>query len=92
MGRLDPKRAKADAAVAAIAARQHRVVTLTQLTEADLSQTQVRNRLRAGRLHRIHRGVYAVGHRGLSIEGRWMAAVLAGGPRAVLSHRSAAEH
>jgi very-short-patch-repair endonuclease len=41
-------------------------------------------------LHRIHRGVYAVGHRALSSEGRWIAAVLACGPGAVLSHRSAA--
>jgi very-short-patch-repair endonuclease len=45
---------------------------------------------RMGRLHRLHRGVYAVGHPGLSQEGRWMAAVLAAGPDAVLSHRSAA--
>ena len=42
------------------------------------------------RLHRIHRGVYAVGHRGLGEKGRWMAAVLACGPDAVLSHTSAA--
>ena len=47
--------------------------------------------MRAGRLHRVHRGVYAVGHPGLSSEGRWMAAVLACGDGAVLSHRSAAE-
>jgi very-short-patch-repair endonuclease len=51
----------------------------------------VDHRLATGRLHVVHRGVYAVGRRGLSIEGRWMAAVLAGGDRAVLSHRSAAE-
>src|SRR4029450_613126 len=44
-----------------------------------------------GHLHRIHRGVFAVGHPGLSREGRWMAAVLACGPHAVLSHISAAE-
>ncbi len=48
-------------------------------------------RLRAGRLHRLHRGVYAVGHRVISREARWMAAVLFAGPGAVLSHRSAAE-
>ena len=41
-------------------------------------------------LHRIHRGVYAVGHPRLTTPGRWMAAVLACGPEAVLSHRSAA--
>lgn len=47
-------------------------------------------RTRKGLLYRIHRGVYAVGHPGLSNEGRWMAAVLACGKAAVLSHRSAA--
>ncbi len=47
-------------------------------------------RLAAGRLHRVHRGVYAVGHSVLGIEGRWMAAVLAVGKGAVLSHHSAA--
>lgn len=49
-------------------------------------------RIARGRLHVLHRGVYAVGHRVLTDEGRWMAAVLAGGPGAVLSHRSAAAH
>jgi very-short-patch-repair endonuclease len=42
-------------------------------------------------LHRVFRGVYAVGHAGLGNKGRWMAAVLACGDGAVLSHRSAAE-
>ncbi len=42
------------------------------------------------RLHRLHRGVYAAGHPVLTAEGRWLAAVLAVGERAVLSHRSAA--
>lgn len=51
----------------------------------------MRDRLRSGRLHRIHRGVYAVGHEGLSNHGRWKAAVIAYGPEAWLSHRSAAE-
>ena len=47
-------------------------------------------RVRAGRLHRVHKSVYAVGHRRLTQRGRWMAAVLAGADDAVLSHRSAA--
>jgi Protein of unknown function (DUF559) len=50
----------------------------------------IENRLVRGRLHPVHRGVYAVGHRVLTVYGRWMAAVLAHGPSAVLSHRSAA--
>lgn len=89
---MDQQVANPDAVVAAIARRQHGVATFTQLIDAGLSPTEVRNRERRGRLHRIHRAVYAVGHRGLSNEGRWMAAVLACGPGAVLSHRAAAEH
>jgi very-short-patch-repair endonuclease len=46
-------------------------------------------RLKRGALHPLHRGVYSVGHRSLSVRGRWMAAVLASGSEAVLSHRSA---
>lgn len=81
----------ADATVAGIAAKQHGIVTLTQLIRAGLSEAGVRRRVAAGHLHRIHRAVYAVGHPGLSDEGRWMAAVLACGEGAALSHRPAAE-
>jgi very-short-patch-repair endonuclease len=80
-----------DAAVAAIAAQQHGVVAVRQLQSAGLKKTAIARRLKAKRLHPIFRGVYAVGHAGLSNEGRWMAAVLACGDGAVLSHRSAAE-
>jgi hypothetical protein len=66
------------------------VVSLAQLQSCGLSSSGVRQRVAAGRLTRIHRGVYAVGHGRLTMHGRWMAAVLAYGPRAVLSHRSAA--
>jgi len=55
-----------------------------------LSRYGVAKRAKAGRLHRIHRGVYAVGHRGLSLDGRFMAAVLTCGTGAVISHISAA--
>ena len=54
------------------------------------SEEEIDWRIRTGRLHRLHGGVYAVGHRMVSREGRWMAAVLAAGPEAVLSHWSAA--
>jgi very-short-patch-repair endonuclease len=79
-----------DAVIARIAAKQHGVVTTAQLRAVGLLPSRVADRLAAGRLHRIHRGVHAVGHPNISNEGRWMAAVLACGESAVLSHRSAA--
>ena len=80
-----------DAAVAALASRQHGVVSLEQLIRIGLSKRQIQHRLQTKRLHRIHRGVYAVGHRRLSREGRYLAALLAAGEGAVLSHRAAAD-
>jgi very-short-patch-repair endonuclease len=79
-----------NSAIARIAARQHGVVTAKQLATVGLGRPAITERVGGGRLHRIHRGVYAVGHRGLSWHGRWMAAVLACGEGAVLSHGSAA--
>src|SRR3954469_1084949 len=79
-----------DGRVARIAARQHGVVTLRQLEEAGVTREATYKRARRGRLHRLHRGVYAVGHRAPNWHGRWMAAVLACGEGAVLSHGSAA--
>jgi Protein of unknown function (DUF559)/Transcriptional regulator, AbiEi antitoxin len=76
--------------IAALAERQHGVVALSQLVVLGLSPKAVRGRARAGRLHRVHHGVYAVGHPLLTAEGRWIAAVLACGDGALLSHRSAA--
>jgi hypothetical protein len=80
-----------DQRIAEIAALQHGVITNAQLLGAGVYSSGISNRLSAGRLHRIHRGVYAVGHSNLATGGRWMAAVLACGANAVLSHRSAAE-
>jgi very-short-patch-repair endonuclease len=80
-----------DRSAARIAARQHGVVSVQQLRAAGLDRSAIGRRVAAARLHRIHRGVYAVGHPGLSREGMWMAAVLACGDGAALSHRSAAE-
>jgi hypothetical protein len=79
-----------DARIAELAGRQHGVVARRQLLAAGVTEEAVEVRLRAQRLHRVHAGVYAVGHRVLSREGRWRAAVLACGTGAVLSHRSAA--
>jgi len=79
-----------DGRIAEIAERQHGVVTRSQLEGLGLGGNAIDRRLRLGRLHGLHRGVYAVGHRVLSREARWMAAVLFCGSNAVLSHRSAA--
>jgi very-short-patch-repair endonuclease len=75
--------------VAALAGRQHGVVTRRQLLAMGMSTRMVDGRLARGGLHRVHWGVYSVGHRLLSRDGRWFAAVLACGPDSVLSHRSA---
>jgi hypothetical protein len=79
-----------DAAIAALADDQYGVVARRQLAALGLQMSAIDRRIRAGRLHRLHRGVYSVGHRVVPREGRWLAAVLACGPGAVLSHRSAA--
>jgi predicted transcriptional regulator of viral defense system len=79
-----------DAEIAALAARQHGVITTRQLAALGLGQRAVSHRAAAGRLHRVHRGVYAVGHPILTANGHRMAAVLACGPGAALSHASAA--
>ena len=87
---MRPKRDPPDRAVARIATRQHGVVTTAQLGAAGLDRSAVARRVRAGRLHRVHQGVYAVGHASLGDKGSWMAAVLACGDGVVLSHLSAA--
>lgn len=56
-----------------------------------MSAKMVDGRIQRGALHPVHRGVYAAGHRSLTRKGRWMAAALAFGPEAVLSHRSAGQ-
>ena len=73
-----------------LAARQHGVVTRSQLSELGFSPRATEHRLEKGRLHPVYRGVYAVGRPELTRHGRWMAAVLSCGPRAALSHESAA--
>ena len=66
------------------------MVTRNQLTVLGLSANGIAQWVRAGRLIRLHAGVYALGHDQLKREGRWLAAVMACGPGAVLSHRDAA--
>lgn len=86
---MDYKSAKTSL-VARVAGRQHGVISARQLADAGVARDVAAVWARKGRLHRLHRGVYAVGHAAVSAEGRWMAAVLACGEGAVLSHRSAA--
>ena len=78
--------------VASLAARQGGVVSHSQLIQIGYSAGAITYQLRAGRLHRVFRGVYSVGHATLPVDARMHAAVLAYAPRACLSHRSAAEH
>ncbi len=87
-GKCNPR--DADLALAEMAERQHGVVARSQLLAAGIGSRAIDERLNR-RLHLVHRGVYSVGHRLLSTEGRWMAAVLASGPGAVLSHRTAGQ-
>jgi very-short-patch-repair endonuclease len=76
--------------VAALAARQHGVVTRAQLIALGISSPTISKWVRAGRLHRVYQGVYAVGHARLTREGRFLAAVFACRQGAALSHESAA--
>ncbi len=79
-----------DRAIGALAERQHAVVSRRQLLELGLDRGAIVHRLKLARLCPVHRGVYTIGHRLLTQDGRWMAAVLTYGPGAVLSHRAAA--
>lgn len=75
-----------------LATAQRGLVTRPQLVALGLSGRVVDDWISRGRLHALHRGVYAVGHRALAPAGAWLGAVLACGPGAALSHRSAAAH
>src|SRR5689334_25108006 len=80
-----------DREIARVAAAQHGVVALWELEELGVGKAAAHWRVTVGRLHRLYQGVYAVGHLPSSREATLAAAVLACGPEAVLSHRSAAE-
>lgn len=70
--------------------RQHGVVARSQLLGLGLSSRAIEHRIAKGRLHPLWRGVYAVGRPEVGQRGQWMAAVLSCGPKALLSHRTAA--
>jgi len=80
----DPRRA-----LAKFAAGQWGVVSRAELEACGLSATQIRTLVARGHLHLLHRGVYAVGHRNVTTEGRFLAAVKSCGTDAVLSHYAA---
>ena len=75
--------------IAALARDQHGIVTRTQLLRLGFLRGAVQRRVKARRLRVLHRGIYLVGPI-MPAKAREMAAVLACGPSAVLSHRSAA--
>lgn len=78
-------------ALAGLAERQHGVVSIRQLTgPLGYSNSAIDRAVRAGRLHRLYRGVFAVGHTDISLHAQCLAAVLACAPNALLSHVSAA--
>jgi very-short-patch-repair endonuclease len=74
---MDVKGAKADGRIARLATSQHGVISINQLRELGVTRDSVRRRVEMGRLHHVHRGVYAVGHTAPSMQREWMAAVLA---------------
>jgi hypothetical protein len=74
--------------IAEIAARQHGVITASQVAALGVASRTMRDWVAVGRLHRVHVGVYAVGYRPLASHTRWFAGVLACSEGSVLSHRS----
>jgi hypothetical protein len=72
-----------DRRISRLAVRQHGVVERGQLLALGFGPGSIDERIRAGRLHRIHRGVYAVGYTPLTREAHFIAAVLACGEGAV---------
>lgn len=78
-------------AIAGLARRQRGIVARWQLLAIGLTDGAIRHLVLTGRLHPLHRGVYAVGHVALTREARALAAALAFGSRTVVSHRTAAE-
>jgi hypothetical protein len=76
--------------LAELAGKQHGVVSIRQLHRLGFSKDAVSGANAAGRIYRLYRGVYAVGHTNLSLHGKCLAGVLACGPAALLSHYSAA--
>lgn len=86
----EPLTRRADERIAALAGRQLGVVARGQLLAVGVTGRQIKRRLAAKRLHEVHRGVYLVGHGVPPRSAMEVAALLACGRSAVLSHRTAA--
>ena len=86
----NPHDIRADPCISAIAERQHGLITRAQLTELGVGRGALQHRIGAGALHKVHHGVYAVGHRALRPQAKLLGLVLASGPDAALSHAAAA--
>ena len=87
---MDPQANTVEQVVARLAGRSHGVVTRAELLAAGVTPEEIRCRVRKGALIRVYKGVYRAGHRAPSVEARYLAAVKACGPGAVLSGLAAA--
>src|SRR5258708_37745276 len=85
-----PRAYRDEVAVAELATRQQGVISRAQLIDSGVSGSAIARRVVAGRLHRVHPAVYAVGHSALSLDARLLAALLYAGPHPLLSHTTAA--
>lgn len=83
-------RGRGDRELADIATAQDGVISIAQLRDIGVTGRAACHRAEMNRIHRVHRGVYAVGHEAISHRGRLLAAVLACGPGSAISHLSAA--
>jgi Transcriptional regulator, AbiEi antitoxin/Protein of unknown function (DUF559) len=81
---------RADVRVAKLAARRHGVLNAAELRACGLTAQAIAYRVSIGRLHQLHRGVYAVGHASPTLDGCYLAAVKACGAGAVLCRLAAA--
>lgn len=84
------RHAQREGGIAELARRQHGAVSRAQLRRLGVSERTIERWLAVGRLHMLHREVFAVGHTRIGQRGYWWAGILAYGDGALLSHRSGA--
>jgi hypothetical protein len=90
--RVERRAISVDETIRRLATRQHGVVGRAQLVELGIGPAMIGRLLAARRMEVVYRGVYALSRDLLSREGRWLAAVMATGSDAALSHEAAAAH